>query len=56
VSGRVLIAPADAPIEAADAIRFPDGLVFEVDGEVGRWSGSLTDLDHIEVALRRVTG
>jgi hypothetical protein len=58
ISGRMLFCEdPNADVRPTDAIKFPDrdGL-YEVDGEVGRETGSRMGNDHMAVALRRVGG
>lgn len=56
VSGLMLLCADPAvDIVPTDAI-VVEGVRYEVDGEVGRTTGSLLGNDHAAVALRRVTG
>lgn len=55
IVGAVLFAPVDADIVATDRIRL-DGVVYDVEGEPGKWDDARGDLSVLEVALRRVTG
>ncbi len=58
VSGRNLFCvDPSADVRATDAVRFPDnGLTYEVDGEVGRVTGTRLGNDHMAVGLRLVSG
>lgn len=57
ITGRTLRLPPDTGITATHRVRFPDGSVWEVDGEVGPWRSPLTGWAPGDQAkLRRVRG
>jgi hypothetical protein len=57
VVGMLLIAPFDADIVHTDRIEDPDGSLWEVDGEVGRWQSRWsTWKPGLTVALKRAAG
>lgn len=57
ITGRTLYLPPDAGITATHRVRFPDGSVWEVVGEIGPWRSPLTGWAPGDQAeLRRVTG
>lgn len=51
----VLFAPLDTPITAASRVRW-NGVIYDVTGEVRRWSSPSGRLAHIEADLERVEG
>ncbi len=56
VSGMMLFCDdPDVPIYPTSAVII-DGTTYEVDGEVGRFTGSRMGNDHAEIPLRLVTG
>lgn len=54
VSGLMFYAPEGTDLRHTDALLL-DGERYEVDGDVGRWSGVAIP-GYVETALRRVTG
>lgn len=57
IRGRVLYAPAGSGITAQHRVRFPDGSVWRVEGDIGPWRSPFTGwAPGDEVQLERVTG
>jgi hypothetical protein len=55
ITGLIAYIPAGTDITATDRIEFR-GVAYAVDGDPGFWDDMVGIADHIEVALRRVTG
>lgn len=56
-TGQVLYGPYDADIQASDVIETPDGLRYQVQGDIARWASPFTGVrSGCQVTMERVRG